>query len=760
MARPQELQPGQLNPQSQPVSTFIQSTRRNVAGAARPELLPNTPQLLTSQTGGTTFVQGENSFARLAADLKAFSPQLMATAETAGLKYVDWQMDVGEQMAMEQVQRGLAQIDEQTEVAENQRAADNRKVSAADPEAGWLMRTLNPYQQIGFNRGKVKMAGQQIALGLPAFIAEKGKEIDPTTGRPFIDFRAPDMGYAGLQKLQAQYQLQLESQYGINSGSPGYTKYFAPNLIRAQSQVSEALIDQRTQFFESQIGPQAISTTMSLMEGLADDNNPITTQEGIVIPRYWSDGTVNNQWYRAKAWQLTTQVKDLLATAPLGAASKITEQLYEEVSKSFPEGSVQRKVLRLMEVSQGVTYGNRYGYKDREANLQFTADEAKRIRDQKTIDENTFLPVLGQQLQIPEVPYGEAVDNTIAIINADRKANGLPPLTPKEIAGLKALGANSIQEIAPQRAAPAQPPANDPEAASINLARVNNTPLMEIDVQKERQILEQIRAGGMTKEQRASYNAATGRLDEAEKAQQESKSWYSQYGTQATRRITDYVKKDLGLLFDDVAPAEDKLKNEVISRMDARLSALRNKGPVRLEDINREFIDVWKTIDTDVKNGVIQIDGTGVTPSNNPGGPAPAAPPEAGMVPGVNLDQLNNFPRRNNRLRNWRAEKSPILSAQALIQVIQDAANGRKEDPNFTKAWKTAKAPNAWSFIQRQMQFYNNLGGGKGWTDEDLEKAKQDLLSYVIRDGNRYGTMTLARVSPGLAGLNNWAESL
>ena len=52
------------------------------------------------------------------------------------------------------------------------------------------------------------------------------------------------------------------------------------------------------------------------------------------------------------------------------------------------------------------------------------------------------------------------------------------------------------------------------------------------------------------------------------------------------------------------------------------------------------------------------------------------------------------------------------------------------------------------------------IGGGKGWTDEDLQKAKQDLLSYVIRNGNRYGTMMLARVSPGLAGLNNWAESL
>ena len=52
MARPQQLQPGQLNPQSQPVSTFIQSTPKNVAGAAQPQLLPQTPQLQTSQTGG------------------------------------------------------------------------------------------------------------------------------------------------------------------------------------------------------------------------------------------------------------------------------------------------------------------------------------------------------------------------------------------------------------------------------------------------------------------------------------------------------------------------------------------------------------------------------------------------------------------------------------------------------------------------------------------------------------------------------------
>ena len=764
MARPQQLQPGQLNPQSQPVSTFVQSTAKNVAGAARPQLLPQTPQLQTSQTGGTTFVQGENSFARLAADLKAFSPQLMGTAESAGLKYIDWQMDVGEQRAMEEVQRGLAQIDESMEVAENQRAADNRKVSAVDPQAGWLMRTLNPYQQIGYERGKVKMAGQQIAYGLPAFIARQGQEFDPTTGKPFIDFTAPDMGYSGLQKLQAQYQRQLESEYGINSGSPGYTKYFAPNLIRAQSQVSESLIDQRTVFFEGKIGPRAISATMSQMEALADDNDPIITQDGITIPRFNPDRTVNNSWIRARAVQLTKLVKDMLATAPLGASSKITEQLYETVSKSFPEGSIQRRVLRLMQASDGVTYGNRYGYKDRETDLQYTADEAKRIRDQQTIDQNAIRPILTQQAQIPGLPYGQAIDNSIAILNNQREQKGEPPLTPRQMAIIKADSINNIREIAPQRAAPSQPSANDPQAASINLARINNQPIMDIDVAKERQILEQIRSNGLTQDQQASYNSAAGRLDEAEKAQEESKSWLSKYKTDMNNRIKQFNQSQ-ALFPDDALVSTDRLSAEIIKRMDANLSKKRNDGPVRLEDINQSLLEVWPTIQRDIDNGTIKIPGVGPNPSNTPGGPQPLpvepAKNSGGIKkPGVDLNQLNNFPRRNNRLRNWRRDPSPILSARALIQVIQDAANGRKENPNFTKAWKTAKAPNAWSFIQRQMEFYRNLGGGKGWTDEDLEKAKQDLLSYVIRDGNRYGTMTLARVSPGLAGLNNWAESL
>ena len=236
--------------------------------------------------------------------------------------------------------------------------------------------------------------------------------------------------------------------------------------------------------------------------------------------------------------------------------------------------------------------------------------------------------------------------------------------------------------------------------------------------------------------------------------------------TQIDQLIGEESESPAQLFGDNRAAGELSIRNELTKRMTTALKELSQGNPLTPEQIKQVFYEQWPKLRQEILDGKFPLQGYAGTPSVNsqtlptPLPVEPSTSQNSIKKPGVNLDQLNNFPRRNNRLRNWRKDPSPILSAEALIQVIQDAANGRPENPNFTRAWKTAKAPNAWAFIQRQMEFYKRLGGGKGWTDEDLQKAKQELLSYVIRDGNRYGTMMLARVSPGLAGLNNWAESL
>ena len=785
MARPQQLQPGQLNPQSQPVSAFIQSTARNVANAARPELLPQTPQLQTSQTGGTTFVQGENSFARLAADLKAFSPQLMGAAETAGLKYVDWRMDVGEQMAMEQVQRGLAQVDESTEIAGNQRAADNRKVSAVDPQAGWLMRTLDPYQQMGYQRGKVKMAAREVEIGLPSFIETEGRKINPATitaenpdGRPYVDYQADDMGMSGIQMLQARYQLQIEAKYGINSSSPGYTKYFAPNLLRAQGRVADQNLDNRTKFFESQIGPQAITETVQALDPkvLGTDDVVFTDGAGQVtarVPYLYADDDgkmqVNPQWIVAKANEMSVRFKESVARAPLGMAQQIAKDLYLETAKRYPPGSAQRRVLDAMRGPDGVAFGNRFGYLAAEADEDYYGTKAKNQKNQRAVQKTMFEDELRVQLGYG-LSFDAAAKSAIGAMNDRLRELGLPPLSPADERRLRAGALNDRETIAPGRppvSTPSGIPAGDPQATSQFLQTLNGQSVYDIDVPGARARLQEIQQSGTFDP--AAFTQASSRVDKAEQAQRQAGTWLTEYDQDMRTQIDQLIGEDsespAQLFGDNRAAGELSIRNELTKRMTTALKELSQGNPLTPEQIKQVFYEQWPKLRQEILDGTFPLAGYKNTPSvNSQTLPTPIKPePVAGstkpqLTLGYDLDQVLNMPRRNVRLRNWRRDPSPILSAKALIQVIQDAANGRRENPQFTETWKRAGAPNAWAFIERQMSFYNQLGGGKGWTDEDLKKAKQDLLSYVIRDGNRAATIRLAQTSPSLALLNNWAE--
>jgi hypothetical protein len=774
MARPQQLQPGQLNPQSQPVSTFIQQTSRNVAGAARPELLPQTPQLQTSQTGGTTFVQGENSFKKFADDLAEFSPQFMRTAETAGLKFVDWRMDVGEQMAMEQVQRGLAQIDEQTEVAADQRAADNRRLSAVDPQAGWLMRTLDPYQQMGYERGKVKLAGRQIQTGLSAYIAQNSDQ---------IDYAAEDMGMSAIQRLQAEYQLDLENQYGINSGSPGYQKYFAPNLLRAQGRVADQVLDARTRFFESQIGPQAITAVADELDPVSfvsddivyyDENN---VEVGRVPYMYQNEAgryEVNGKWVVIKAQTLSKKFKELTARAPLGMAGQIAKDLYVEVSKRYPPGSAQRKVLDAMKGPDGKSFGSKFGYLAQEANSDYYATKAKTQKNEQLVLESEF----GDQLRIQldaGASFDAAVSASLGALNQRRKDMGRPPLTLAEERKLRAYGINERGKIAPQRGPVTTPsvgiPANDPQAATQFLQSINAKSIYDIDVDSARQRLRDIQQAGLPDGEQTTFTQASGRVDQAERAQAEAGTWVKEYGGLRDKQVDALIGPDsespAQLFGEDRDAATLSINAELNRRMSSALKELSDGKPLTPEQIQDTFSKVWPELRKDIVDGTFPIPGYKDEPSVGTSIPTPVVPKPAedGKAPeltlGYDLDQVNNMPRRNIRLRNYRKEASPILSAKALIQIVQDAANGRREDPRFTEVWKRAGAPNAWSFIERQLKYYQNgnLGkGGRGWTEEELQRAKQDLLSFVIRDGNRAATTQLARISPSLALLNNWAE--
>ena len=769
MAKPIQLQPGQINPQAQPVSTFVQPGRKDTIKAAKPDLLPQVGQISTVGTNGVGNVAGENSFQRLASDLKNFNPQLMKAAETAGLQYVDWRMDVGEAQAMEEVQRGLAQIDEQAEVSQNARAADNRRVSAIDPQAGWLMRTLDPYQQMGYERGKVKMAGQQVQLGLPSYVQQMSGQIDPSTGQPYVDYSAPDMGMSGVQKLQAQYQLELEAKFGIGSSSPGYQKYFAPNLLRAQSRVSEQVLDDRTTYFESQIKPQAITTTQNALATASTRLETIVRTDGSQVPYMivMPDGTasVNPEWIRGRAWQVSQAFKDTIARAPLGMSAEISQELYEKLAAQYPEGSLQRRILNAMTGPDGKSFSDRFGYLSRDASLTYTKDQAQLQTNSDKLLDRQYEDVLRIQLN-GGMPANAAADAAIESINIGRQNTGQPPLSAAQEARLRANGVRQLDEISPQAAGVGQGQTvpTDPRAATVLLRRLESQDPFEIDVPTAQAELRAI-APYVTKEYQADLEKVSARLDQARTAQKERSEWVPKYGSTLTKRIDTLLGVDeLDLYGTDLSNATDLITAEVQSQMTDKLQSLRSEQqePLTQTQVDQAFREVWMPFQKQVLDGEFKVPGYMDEASSNNAGPKPlAAEPGQPVLTGYNLNQLDSMPRRSVSLRNYRdTQQGPVLSADALINVIQAAASGQKENPAFTKAWRQAKAPNAWAFIQSQLVFYPRLGNGKGWSNEDLQRAKQDLLSFAVRDANRYATTQMLEYSPALARLSNWANEI
>ena len=759
MAQVRQLQQGQLNPQAQPVSTFVQQTRKDTIKAARPELLGQTSQIQTIATGGSNMVQGENSFRTLANDLKNFNPQLMKTAEIAGLKYVDWRMDVGEAMAMEQVQLGLAQLDESAEVAQNERAAANRKVSAADPQAGWLMRTLDPYQQMGYERGKVKLAGQQIALGLPGFVSQMSGSTDPETGRPYVDYEAPDMGMKGLQKLQRLYQKGIEQEAGINSSSPGYQKYFAPKLLRAQEQLAQQVVDDRTAYFEGQIKPQAITFVQQDLDRFMDGYQPIPMGDGSTAVYY--DPEEPTLWERTVAGQLSKRFNDITARAPLGMRTEIAKELYVQLSSQYAPGSTQRKVLDRLGIGGGYTLGDKYGYLSREADSEYVKREAAIITNEQKILKSKFM----DELRLNKASgFGlpQAIDRSIKQIEGDRGK----PLSPQEKNRLEVDAIQEFDQVSPtlQEGVP-----QDPQAVDRLIREIKSQSPYEINVPEARERLEAIRESvGVNKQE--EYLAASAAVTAAENAQREKSTWYGKYSNQLENQTNWLLDEKFVLTGTIKSDARALINEEATNRMTSILQqkTIENNGqPVSLEVINSAFFEVWngpKGLQQEVIDGKFKIPGVKETPAPAGEIPEPVTPdPKAKNAPpaGVGLDQLNSFPRRSVRLRSYRdVTKGPILSGKALIQVMQAAASGQKENPAFTKAWRQSGAPNAWSFIQSQMRFYPNLGGGKGWTQEQENKAKQDLLSVLIRDANLNATVKMFDYSPALAQLSNWANEI
>ena len=177
----------------------------------------------------------------------------METLQTAGLQYASWQMDQGEQAAMEQLAEGQARLDEEMETSEPSRSGQSR---------GGLFRSCRwrdhgsaeplPADRVSAGQGQAGRTGDRVWDGR-------------VCGVPRRRDRLPDPG-PGLwcaSKDPADYTNEVLDRYGVDSGTPGFSKYTAPRIEAASDDVAQELQKDRVKWLDSQKPPTAAALIMN-----------------------------------------------------------------------------------------------------------------------------------------------------------------------------------------------------------------------------------------------------------------------------------------------------------------------------------------------------------------------------------------------------------------------------------------------------------------------------------------------------------------
>lgn len=763
MARPEQLQPGQLNPEAKPVDVYVKPIERQIAQPAQPSGVPNVRPLQTVQTSGTTYVQGANSFKRLAEDLNEFIPGFTKTAQSAGLAFASWQMDVGEAQAMEAHQRALAMLDEQTEVGEAQYAARSRAIAAQDEKAGFLHNFLNPYKEMGRQRHNSKLAGFELELGMRPYVQSRGNE---------IDYLAPDQGMAALQGIRADYINQVKAKYGIDSGSAGFTKYFLPSVTKAGESLANAVAEDRVKYLD-EVAPKQVAAQLQLFidaankDGKVDYNGQTYTRTG--------NAQDFNTALRLRAAQIMQQ--GALTSGLKGGVSKRIQEVYQILQSdanfygdpsrrwvldSIPSGEVQRgsdgKPIIDPVSGQPRTYtlGQLYAKEGIDSRLRYGKAGAEERKRELTEGLGSFRDVLAVQLQgIPPGPQQSAVAAQVVqqYYNSDQNKQyarlSLPELQKiaSEVVGTNNeflfLGDNNNASAdffdwvgqntgAGFNVAEARSRRNAAAAQIINPEqRTQFIKQADAAIREETQKKEAIAKFRVTRDQAVKAQIATDVASQYPIQHQANKQDVAAGKARATSAYTKVA--DAAIQVWRQQNGRDPVDAEITQIVEDALAAHRKKNP-----------DLDKQLYPGGKNGGGPSLRPKPKPSPDPNKPAPTL---------YQINQLDDLPNRKVVLRRFR--DLPIMQLPSLVNLLNMADAKKPLPKEFERAWRDAGAASPWEFIETQLKMYPNWDND--FSPDKMKRIKQQLRASAAQVDAFIASRAVSETSPYLASLADWS---
>ena len=782
MARDIDLPQGQIQPAARPIDAFVRPGEINVAQPNQLAQLSQPKGINTIGTGATPSVQGYNSYAQLAEALGPFSKELTQTLQTAGLMYAQAQIADGEKRSKNQVLQAMAQNDSAMESDELKRAAVNRSLAAKDPQAGGFMAFLNPYQQIGWERGKSKMAGQEAEIGLFSYVAQNSSK---------IDYTAPDQGFGALAQLQAQYTRGLAQKYGVDASSPGFQKYTLPALEKAQEKIqTQHLADRKTYFDTAAVG-QA-SAQLNQLYANAKSTGQVEYKGNV----YRLADNANYYWGALAARGAEIVGVTVMSGSLPGDASKRSESIFKSLRAradykndptfryfidNIPGSELKRDVNGktvvnpLTQQPDRLSWGEQFGQESLDSEIKYGQagyTERKRQREEAVeapggLEDRLLRATAGMEVG-PD--RNQIADQEALAFYNEQKAKGVP-VSWSEIKRRQKTLLDLNTDLRTQGL--------NPDVATdyfIGLEQRRGSAFKAAD---ERLRVPEIAALLPEKDRAAFTTRALGLIKDREEEQQK----FSGYN--ATR--DSVLRININALLDrNYGPQTDRNKvnrTESERRMRLGLTALANQRLLEKEaQLKRRLTDseVREAVQGAV-DGYGKGDGGGSTaesgrrnqqrdylfpggkfsdePSVRPSDVQAASQPlnpdgtPRQQVPGGKYGEgdLDYLPDRKVLLRNFRDKA--ILSPQSVDRLVDLVVQGKPIPAAVQRAWRDAGARNLGEFLLEQADFYPDIE----LAPQVRQKIQQVASTQAAAQNYPVAQAQSSQRTPLLASLGNWA---
>jgi len=777
MAAPQDLPLGQIAPAARPVDAFLRPVDIQIAAPGRPADMPNLPQVTTIGTGQGANVQGYNSFEQLAEALAPFRKQAVEAATNGGLMYAAWRMDVGQAQAQEAVRRAQAANDQSTEAGQLEYAAANRALAVKDPQAGWLMHMLDPYTQMGWERGKSKAAGQEIEAGMAAYVAKN-------SGR--IDYTSADQGFGALQAIRAEYINQVTTKYGVTDSSHGFQKYAAPSIEKASDRVAQAISEDRTKYFDEQKPRELAELIRTRIYAISKTGT--VEYKGRTFTQ--ADGDL---FYQAAGQQLNDEAQGFLRQAGLpGQASKWAREAYQtlQAAADFQDDAAMGSWLTKLDSTEPLrdakgkpvigadgrpvflNWVDRYRQERIDSQIKYEqagfASRAARSRDIGANGEAVVTAATEGMMPGPErFQAGAAALDQFFQQEEQRLGR---PLTLRERLEVK-KGWKDANELNSDLLFEK----DDPRVEVNYFGQLAQRQGSNFDAASERQRVRALAATIREPERAQQFlNRAMAEIEGKEKEVQD----FSRYAPVRDKVISENIKarieRNYDARFDTTKP--DRVESErrqrlaytaqvntAIKNEEARLNRKLEESEVRA--ITQREITGYGSKDKDALEYLFpgsmaypkskSVDPYGTMKPTQAGPDGKAKPEAAKPIPKVfDTTNLDDIPNRRQVLAEY--DTKPVLSLNAIRQAMFAAIDGKPLSPKMERAWRDAGAPNAFTFLQRQLEFYPNYKDDE-WTPAELKKARQRLSSSAALESRDVAYASAVPTMPRVAQLITWA---